>query len=126
MKFPQIIIGAVMAICLSACSTFERLDGDRIFDDVIKSVVSASTSVLIGKIASFESTQQASGIEELHYFWTRGIYDPDEIQERFIVKTQVASNALNEYKSLLSRYNKQADRDSFFMVIEGVRTGLTK
>jgi hypothetical protein len=122
MKKLHLIIAAVLVMA-TGCATWERLDGGQFFDDLIRSVVGASTSVLVSKIAGLESTEAArdAAVAELHYAYVRGFYDPDEIRQRFIIESPIAQNALDEYARLLSKHKLRASKQTMIQVIQGVR-----
>lgn len=120
MKKLHLIIATIL-IMATGCATWERLDGSQVFDDLVRSVISASTNLLVGKIAGLESTDRDKAVAELHYAYVRGFYDPAEIRERFVIESFIALNALDEYEQLLKEHNQKPTKQSMLQVVEGVR-----
>lgn len=119
-------ITILLAFAIQGCSTFEELQDSGVLKDTLVKIIETGTTVLVSRIASFESTEISqselqAAIDYYQQALDHGVSDPAKIMRRYGRGNELIQNANEEYINYLITNNEGPSLTHIQSIIQGLK-----
>lgn len=126
----SVFVATMLAFGLSACSTFQRMDDDKVFDDLLTNVASGA----VAWVMTTYLTPQAEGvgaedaIDWLAQQRNRANYHPAGLQVEYRRRSPnpVLEEILVRYQSTIALHDIKPSANSIDSLIKGIRNVINR